>query len=508
MMSKKSLLLWGFILLKFTIQIFLIHPAYELQRDEFLHLDLGKHLAWGYTSVPPVTSWIAYLILMLGNSVFWIKFFPALFGVLTMVTVWKITEELKGGLFALALGAVAVTFSAIFRLNTLFQPNSLDVLCWTLLYFTLIKYVNTSNSKWLWILAVVFAIGFLNKYSIAFLAAGLFPAVLLTEHRKWFGQKAIYTAMGLAFLLILPNLIWQYQHDFLVFKHMEELRRTQLVNVNRLDFLKDQTLFFINSLLIIAIALLGFIIYPPFKKYRFIPLSTLFTLLLFTYFRAKSYYAIGLYPVLLGFGAVYLERLLSHDWKRYLRPVAIVIPLLLFIPILKIAFPIYAPAEIVARQDVYKKFGMLRWEDGKDHDLPQDYADMLGWKELARKVDAVYGQIPDKKHVLVICDNYGLAGAINYYSKYKDIAAVSFNADYKYWFNLQADITTVISVKTAHNEDLQNKGDHSLFNKIVLAGKIENKFAREKGTCIFLMTGPKTSINNIIQERLASQEYN
>ena len=461
MLSKKSFWLWAFIILKFSIQLFLIHPEYELQRDEFLHLDLGKHLAWGYTSVPPVTSWIAYLILMLGNSVFWIKFFPALFGVLTMVTVWKITEELKGGLFALTLGAVAVTFSALFRLNTLFQPNSPDVLCWTLLYYTLIKYLNTSNRKWLWALAVVFAVGFLNKYSIAFLVAGLFPAILLTENRKWLGQKNLYLAMGLAFLLILPNLIWQYQHDFVVFKHMEELRSTQLVNVNRLDFIKDQLLYFLGGLFIILSALYGFIAYPPFKKYRFIPLSTLFTLLLFIYFRAKSYYAIGLYPVLLGFGAVYLEHLLSHHWQRYLRPVAFIIPLLLFIPVLRIAFPIYPPAEIVARHDLYLKYGMLRWEDGKDHDLPQDFADMLGWKELARKVDAVYGQVKDKKNTLVICDNYGLAGAINYYSKYKDIAAVSFNADYRYWFNLQADITTVISVKTAHNEDLENKGDHT-----------------------------------------------
>lgn len=504
-MSKKSLFLWGFILLKFAIQLFLIHPEYDLQRDEYLHLDLGKHLAWGYTSVPPVTSWIAYLILLLGNSVFWVKFFPALFGVLTMVTIWKITVELKGGLFALILAATAVTFSAIFRLNTLFQPNSLDVLCWTLLYYTLIKYVNTSNRKWLWALAAVFAIGFLNKYSIAFLVAGLFPAILLTEHRKWFGQKNFYLASVLALVLIFPNLIWQYQHDFVVFKHMEELRSTQLVNVNRLDFIKDQLLYFIGGLFIIAFALFAFVAYPPFKKYRFIPLSTLFTLLLFVYFRAKSYYAIGLYPVLIAFGAVYLDHLLSSNWKVYLKPVAIAIPLLLFIPVLRIAFPIYPPAEIAAQRDLYQKFGMLRWEDGKDHALPQDFADMLGWKELAYKVDLVYSQVKDKKHTLVICDNYGLAGAINYYSKHAAMAAVSFNADYKYWFNLEDDITTVISVKCADNEDIANKGDSLLFEKIVLTGKIENPFARESGTSIFLMTGPKTSINAILKERLALQ---
>jgi len=503
-MQKKSLLLYAFILLKFTIQYFLIHPVFDLQRDEYLHLDLGKHLAWGYTSVPPVTSWISMIISWLGNSVLWVKFFPALFGALTLVVVWKIIEELKGGLFALILGATAVTFSALFRLNTLFQPNSLDVLCWTLLYYTLIKYVNTSNTKWLWALALVFAIGFLNKYSIVFLAAGVLPALLLTEHRKWFTQRPVYISAALSLLLISPNLYWQYQHDFLVFKHMEELTRTQLVNVNRLDFLREQVMFFFGSLFVLLAALIAFVIYLPFKKYRFILLSTLFTLFLFIYFKAKGYYAIGLYPVLLGFGAVYLEHLLNKGWKLYLRPVAILIPLLLFIPALKIAFPIYTPETMVKNRHLYQKFGMLRWEDGKDHLLPQDFADMLGWKELARKVDLAYGQIKDRKHALVICDNYGLAGAINYYSKYKEIRAVSFNADYKYWFDFNEEIKSVISVKAANNEDIANKGDHTLFKKIRLIGKIENKYAREKGACIFLMTEPTTSINVILQERLAS----
>ena len=41
----------------------------------------------------------------------------------------------------------------------------------------------------------------------------------------------------------------------------------------------------------------------------------------YLFLKAKAYYAIGLYPVLLAFGSVYLERLLLNGWKRYLRPV-------------------------------------------------------------------------------------------------------------------------------------------------------------------------------------------
>ena len=174
-MTKKTIILISFIVLKFLLQYFLLSSEYELQRDEYLHLDQANHLAWGYLSVPPFTSWTSYIIQLLGNSVFWIKFFPALYGASTIYIVWKAIEELNGNLFALTLGATCVLFSAILRLNTLYQPNSFDVLSWTVLYFIVLKYIQTDDLKWLYIGAIAFAIGFLNKYNIVFLLIGLVP---------------------------------------------------------------------------------------------------------------------------------------------------------------------------------------------------------------------------------------------------------------------------------------------------------------------------------------------
>jgi len=84
MMKNRTLILCGFIALKFLLQVVLLNPAYELHRDEFLHLDQANHLAWGFSTIPPFTSWTSYLIDLLGGSVFWIKFFPALYGALTI----------------------------------------------------------------------------------------------------------------------------------------------------------------------------------------------------------------------------------------------------------------------------------------------------------------------------------------------------------------------------------------------------------------------------------------
>src|SRR5215203_3438415 len=112
-MTKRTLILLGFILLKFLLQYNLINPYYDLHRDEYLHLDQANHLAWGYLSLPPVTSWISSVIQFLGSSIFWVKFFPALFGALTMLIIWKTVEELKGNLFALLLGATCTLLSVL-----------------------------------------------------------------------------------------------------------------------------------------------------------------------------------------------------------------------------------------------------------------------------------------------------------------------------------------------------------------------------------------------------------
>ena len=500
LMTKRNLILIGFILLKFLLQYLLVNPNYDLQRDEYLHLDQANHLAWGFQSIPPVTSWISSIIKLFGNSIFWIRFFPALFGALTIALVWKTIEELKGNLFALILGATCVLFSALLRLNSLYQPNSLDVLCWTAFYFVLIKYTNTENTKWLFIGSIVFAIGFLNKYNITFLLIGLFPAILLTEQRTVFAKKEFYFALLLGILLVLPNLLWQYKNSFPVFHHLKELADTQLVNVNRIDFLKEQLFYFIGSIPVIAASLYALIFYKPFEKFKLFSLSIILTLIIFIYFKAKGYYAIGLYPIYISFGAVFLSHKLKMDWKRYLQPVLIAIPVIIYFLLFDIAFSVKPPQYYVENPSKYQKLGLLRWEDGKDHTLPQDFADMLGWKELALKVDSVYSTLPNKENTLILCDNYGQAGAINYYTTQK-IRAVTFNADYINWFDLSKNYENLIRVKEQGETNDEFNETSPFFQKSLVADSITNKFAREFGTIIFSFTGAKIDI----RERLKTE---
>lgn len=500
-MKRNTIILCFFVLLKFVLQYLLINPVYDLHRDEYLYLDQAKHLAWGYMSVPPLTSWVSYIIMLLGNSEFWVKFFPALFGALTVAVVWKTIETLKGNLFALLLASCAITFSAILRINILYQPNSFDVLAWTAFYSCIIHYIVTSKNKWLLYAAVVMALGFLNKYNVVFMLIGLLPAILLTPQRKIFSNRYTYLAAALAFIIVLPNLIWQYQNGFPVRHHMELLSSTQLENNDRLNFVKEQLLFFISSWFVIIAGLVAMFIYQPLKKFQFFFWSLLITLAVFIYLKAKGYYAIGLYPIYLVFGSIYLENLFANGWKKYLKPAAIIFVIALSIPMLRIAFPTMSPEKTAEQSQRYKSFGLLRWEDGKEHEMPQDFADMLGWKELAAKVDSLYATL-DTSNTLVYCDNYGETGAINYYSKFKHINAVSENADYLHWFNFSKPISNIIMVKDEYDDDIQRTREKAFFDTVMLTGKIENKYAREYGTRIYLLRHANINVADTLKREI------
>ena len=158
---------------------------------------------------------------------------------------------------------------------------------------------------------------------------------------------------------------------------------------------------------------------------------------LLIWFHGKNYYALGLYPVLFGFGSLALNS----------GPLGAVIFAAISIPPLRccsgiyfifIGLPVMKPEKLVV---YYEKThgrgkGILRWEDQQDHPLPQDFADMLGWEEMAPKAATAFHSLDSSQQAktIIFCDNYGMAGAVNYYrKKYHMPEAYSDNASFLYW---------------------------------------------------------------------------
>jgi len=496
-------ILFVLIIIKMVLQYVVVNPVYELHRDEFLYLNQADHLSFGYISVPPFTAVVSKIIYLLGGGLFWIRFFPALFGTLTIVFVWLIIESIGGSLFSKILASTALVFSALMRINILYQPNSFDVLIWTVIFYHLIRFIQTENIKWLWILAVIIAIGFYNKYNLLFLIAGLAVGFLATTQRKIFSNPSFWKALILSLAILSPNIIWQITNHFPVFQHMKVLKANQLDNNTSIGFLRSQLMFFFGSIPITLASLAAFTYFKPFRSFRFIGISFVTIIALFAVMKAKDYYAVGIYPVIIAFGSVYIEAVLSKKLRFVVVPILIILNLAVFILTLKLVYPIYSPAEIRKNAQSFEKLGLLRWEDGKNHNLPQDFADMLGWKEMADLTLEAFKMIhaDELENTLILCANYGEAGAINYYNRSKMPEAYAFNTDYIYWLPHLKKLRNIVYIGN-------NPGKNVIgaFNYFRLIGEVENEYAREKGTGIYILIGAKDLFTPIFYDKVEERK--
>jgi hypothetical protein len=403
-------------LLKFLIPFFFIHPAFELQRDEFLYYQQGQHFDLGYLENPPLLSYLGYISSWFGNKEWLIKFWPAFIGGVTVVVTCLIAARLGGRSIAQFLSGFSVITGAFLRIHILFQPNILDIFFWTCSLYFLLRFVQTENKNdFLWT-AICLALGWWSKYSVLFLAASVFIGLLLTRHRKILLQRKTYTAVVFAVLIILPNLWWQYVHKWPLVHHMKELRETQLVYINPLDFIKDQLLLLFPVLIIWIAGLLWLFKQTAYRIFAWIYISVILLLIMGS---GKNYYALGIYPFLLAAGGVAWEKLsASRKWAFYL---VTVLCIGFTIPFIPVGLPLMSPEglSIFYKEKGIDKSGLLKWEDQRDHELPQDFADMLGWKELTDKSEKFYNSLlpAEQERTIIFGRHYGQAGALQFYGQ-------------------------------------------------------------------------------------------
>jgi Dolichyl-phosphate-mannose-protein mannosyltransferase len=502
-MTKSNRIIFIFALIKFSIAFLFIHHEFELQRDEYLYLADARHLAWGFIEMPPVLALLGRISWLFGSSFYAVYFWGALFGALTMVLIGKIVQLFKGNEYAVSIACLGYLVSGFLRMNILFQPNFLDVFFWTLSCYFIVSWINTDDKKFIYYIGICFGLGMLSKYTMAFFIIGFWVGVLLTKQRKWLMNKHFYFAMLIALAIVLPNFLWQIYHHFPVAHHMKLLQRQQLQYLSRVGFLIDQLL---NTLPCFFIWLIGlWYLFFTIEGRRHIGIGILYLTIigLLLIFKGKSYYAMSIYPTLLAIGAAYLEKLTKgKKFARWRIPVVIS---LLAIPFFPIAVPFASPAGL---EKIYKilradKLGSLKWEDGKNHPLPQDFGDMLGWREMAEKVNDAWQKLDsnEKAHTMIFCDNYGEAGAVNYFGKkYQLPEAFSDNASFLYWLPENQHIDNLILV-TDDQQEMQHDFIKD-FKSAELSDSITNAFAREKGSLIIILKGGNEKFNQMFRQKI------
>ncbi|MEX6688974.1 glycosyltransferase family 39 protein [Danxiaibacter flavus] len=506
-MKNHVKLLYILTVVKIILPFLLQDASYQPHRDEFLYLAEGQHLAWGYMEVPPLLSVFAWLTHLFGGSMFWIKFWPSLFGGLTFFLTGKIIISLGGRAFAVWLAFLPFALDGYLRLFFLFQPNFLEVFFWTAIAFSIIQYIQTNKNKWLYYCGLCVGLGLMSKYSVAFYTISILAGLVMTPQRKIFANKHLYFAAIIAIIIFLPNIIWQYNHLFPVLHHMKELQETQLQYINRPAFIIDQFMMNLPCVFIWIAGLLTLFFSSSLRAYRFIAWAYLFVIILLLYLQGKSYYALGAYPVLFAFGAFQLEKITSKRF-RWTRFAMILFPVALGLFSLPLVLPIAKPEKLA---NYYQKTGMnktgdFKWEDLKTHPLPQDFADMIGWKELAKKVAAVYSTLPSeqKQSIFIYCRGYYSAGALNYYGPSLGLPeAYSDDANFLWWLPDSSHSKNMLFI--GHNIPKKDDLVFQQYEKYEIKDSVNMPLFRENGIKVVLFENGNDSLNTFINRSIAEQ---
>jgi hypothetical protein len=286
-----------------------------------------------------------------------------------------------------------------------------------------------------------------------------------------------------------------------VIDHLAELKRTQLVNVDRSSFMIEQLLIPGAVSILTVAGIIYLFVSGKVLKYRFLGIAVIGVILALMLMHGKSYYTIGIFPFLIAVGAVSWEYILKKRWSRILLALLIII---MTLPALPIGTPVYKTEKLVSYfSKIGKDYGLdfiCRFEDNTIHSLPQDYADMLGWEELTTITNKAWLMVPDKKAAFIYCENYGQAGAITIIGKkYGLPEAVSFHESFQYWIpeKFDPDITAMVYINDEPGDDVKQ-----IFRKITKVGSIENPDAREFGTSVYLCEDPVSGFNQFWIRRI------
>ena len=135
------------VVIKFLLPFLLIHEVYELHRDEYLYLSESDHLGWGYMEAPPLLALLGKFSKLMGSSFAVVRFWPAIFGAMTMYIVGRTVTTLGGGRFAVWIAGLAFLLSGFLRMNMLFMPVFLECFFWTLDLFFIIRLIRDERPR-------------------------------------------------------------------------------------------------------------------------------------------------------------------------------------------------------------------------------------------------------------------------------------------------------------------------------------------------------------------------
>ena len=415
-----------FLFVIFFLRITLnIHLDLPLHFDEAQYWDWSQNLDWGYFSKPPLLAFLIRIVTELcGNGESCIRslspFLHSLTSLIVFYSVYLLTKSFKKGLLGsfLYLLMPGISFSS-FLISTdvpLLLFSSLIALC-------IIKIFNTKKNNFLlfFLLGLFFALGFLSKYAIFYLLLSfLFSTVVDKECRSFFFNKSFLFSLIIIATLIFPNLIWNYNNEFVTLSHTASNANLSHIKINifqGITFLLSQIFIFgVIPFLYLSKKTLSLLSFNTIQKIFLItfalPIFIVFLLAIFS--RANANWAVVGYP----FACILLPTLLNSK-KNFLNNIfmlnqltfsTIIVISIFFLPIFNLDpfanIKHIKPLSSIIKNEVTNRNNIALMTDDRE-----DYAQLLYYlKNIDIKKAKWNGDVKIDDHYELTTDQNDLKG--------------------------------------------------------------------------------------------------
>lgn len=494
MNRETKLIISIFCIIKLTLHI-IADSNSGFQGDELLHIETGKHLAFGYMEFPPLIGLFAFIQNLFGsNSVYVHHIFSHLASLLILVYVAKTTIELGGKSKAIILALLAIIIAPSFgRSQQLFQPVVFSQLFWVLGFYQLTRFVKYLDKKSLWYLTILAVLGISVKYDAAFYVFGLSSLFFFKSTRQALIQHRFWLNILVAFALVLPNLIWQYSNDYPVLQMFSRLYERHLDQLSRFEVLVNLLIGInpLTSLLLIIPAFIyafksennnGPLIVSIFLSASFLSLSN-----------GKSYYFYPIILTILPFGALFWEKTVFSKTKWLMYPVAFLLSMgVILIPF---GMPVYSFKDYLKYVYEFEKKDIEGGKYGVKYD---EYYTKDKWTKTMQLLKTVYDSLPnnEKGTTMIWGKHYGQAGAVNLIGGDFNLPkAFSYHGSFYTWTPKGEMPNTVIALS-------YRVGDFFIpyFDEVTLVEEIYNPYAdneEELYQRIYICKKPKQNFDKM-----------
>lgn len=458
-----------------TLVLLAFASGYGYHRDELYFLAAGRHLAPAYADQGVFTPLLARAMTALVDGSLTVLRVPAAIAAgLTVVLTGRIARELgdrpRAATIAAACAAVA---TIVLFTGHLLSTSTFDLLVWTTLTWLAVRAVRTGDRR-LWLCAgAVLGVGLLNKPLPVFLAAGLLGGIAVGGPRRLLRDPYLWGGAAVALVLWAPWLVWQAGHGWPQLDVSRSIASGASASSQPWWALLPFQFLLVSPVLapVWIIGLVRLFRDDDVRRFRFLAVAWALLAVVFMATGGKPYYLAGMLPLLLGSGAVVVDRWLKEAprwcYGALVAAVALsaVVDAVISLPVL----PASRAGAVVA--------------------VNPDVGETIGWPRLVATVAAVARELPAGRPPVILTRNYGEAGAIDRYGPALGLPrAYSGHNAYGDWGSPADDAAPVIAVGFGDAALNRSFRDCRLAARVDYGLGIDND---EQGTRVSVRGGPE-----------------